>query len=71
MISAVRAALMRTRDEEGTLSIKMAACYTVWLQATLATTWDIYRNHRFMRASLERIEESGRKIRSLLGDEGC
>jgi hypothetical protein len=49
----------------------MMPYFALLFLVTIATLWDIRRNHRSMRALLEQIEESGRKIRSLLGGEGC
>ena len=41
--------------------------FTLWFMVTVASLWDMRRTHRYMQASLERIEAMGREISQFLG----
>jgi hypothetical protein len=40
--------------------------FSLWFLVTVASLWDMRRTHRYMQASLERIEHRGRAIAEFL-----
>ncbi len=46
-----------------------ALYFTLWFLVTVASLWDMRRTHRYMQASLERIEQMGKEISQFLGTE--
>ena len=50
------------------MTVELLYC-TLWFMVTLASLWDMRRTHRFMQASLERIEQTARDSAQFLGTE--
>ncbi len=43
--------------------------FTLLFMVTMASLWDMRRTHRFMQASLERIDQASREIAQFLGSD--